>query len=296
MPFRPYDHLERLGHLETEELLFGDVFVFPKLDGTNASVWLDDGVLCAGSRNRVLSLEHDNADFYAHVLKNRESYDRVLAEQPTWHIYSEWLVPHTLKSYRDDAWRRSWVFDVWDRATGKYVPYSRYSEVLGDAFDLVLPLCQISNPSAEQVAEWMQKNTFLLQDNVGPGEGVVAKNYSWANRFGRQPWGKLVRSEFKDENRKVFGFPAIDGQKQVELEIVEEFVTEALVTKTRAKIELECPDRRSLIPRLLQTVYYELVREELWTALKRHHNPTIDFKQLQRASERRTKTLCKDLF
>lgn len=296
MPFRSYDHLERLGHLETEDLLFGEVFIFPKLDGTNASAWKDDGKLCGGSRNRTLSLETDNAGFYAHLLQNPEPYERVFADFPSWHIYSEWLVPHTLKSYREDAWRRSWVFDVWDRATKTYVPYNVYSQVLGDDFDLVLPLCLITNPSYDQVVEWLEKNTFLLQDNVGLGEGIVAKNYAWTNRFGRQAWGKLVRTEFKDANRKLFGAPVVAGQKQTELEIVGEFVTETLVHKTRAKIELEAPDRRSLIPRLLQTVYYELVREELWTALKRHNNPTLDFKLVQKACERRTKELCKDLF
>ena len=54
--FRPYDHLEQLGRDEVELIELGRVHVFPKLDGTNASVWLDaDGTtIRAGSRTREL--------------------------------------------------------------------------------------------------------------------------------------------------------------------------------------------------------------------------------------------------
>ena len=42
MNFTKYQHVERLGTTETDGILDGDVLVFPKIDGTNCSVWLGD--------------------------------------------------------------------------------------------------------------------------------------------------------------------------------------------------------------------------------------------------------------
>ena len=65
--FIKYMHLERLGTTEVEGIEVGLTYVFPKLDGTNGSVWMVDDNLMAGSRNRVLSAGSDNAGFYAWV-------------------------------------------------------------------------------------------------------------------------------------------------------------------------------------------------------------------------------------
>ena len=53
MEFRRYQHVCRLGTQDTDGILNGKCYIFPKIDGTNSSVWLDDeGNVCAGSRNR----------------------------------------------------------------------------------------------------------------------------------------------------------------------------------------------------------------------------------------------------
>lgn len=65
MKFKKYQHLERYGNQSVSDIEQGEVYVFPKIDGTNASVWLnDEGNIAAGSRNRELSHEKDNAGFY----------------------------------------------------------------------------------------------------------------------------------------------------------------------------------------------------------------------------------------
>ena len=65
--FRKYDHLERLRHRNCRGIEMGLVHVFPKLDGTNASVWWDGHAVQCASRRRVLSREDDNAGFFAWV-------------------------------------------------------------------------------------------------------------------------------------------------------------------------------------------------------------------------------------
>lgn len=58
MQYKPYQHIERLGTQETEGILDGTCHIFPKIDGTNATVYLgDDGNLHGGSRKRELTIE-----------------------------------------------------------------------------------------------------------------------------------------------------------------------------------------------------------------------------------------------
>lgn len=320
MSYRPYDHLERIDHDEVEGLETGRVFVFPKLDGTNAVVWFDQDQqrVCTGSRRREINIEQDNHGFAAWV--NSDDAKAIALrdycrDNPTHVVYGEWLVPHSLKTYRPDAWRRFWIFDVFDRATSRYVDFHAYFVCMTSVLDVVLPMCVITNPGRDQLQAQVEMNTFLVLDGAGVGEGIVLKNYEWTNRFGRQPWAKIVRNEFKEQNAIAFGITEKQGAAQVEHEIVQKHVTPALVGKTRAKIiadiansvgldlvdpnvqqHIEATYRGRVIPQLIGRVFHDLVVEELWPALKEHKNPTIDFKLLARHCTLQTKRLAADLF
>ena len=112
MEFKKYQHIERFGTDEVDGIEFGECLIFPKIDGTNSSVWLDaDGNLKAGSRKRELSLKQDNAGFYTYILEH-ENVKKYLMKHPTHRLYGEFLVPHSLKTYRDDAWRKFYIFDI----------------------------------------------------------------------------------------------------------------------------------------------------------------------------------------
>ena len=95
--FIKYPHIERLGTDEVEGITVGECHIFPKIDGTNASVWREEGELCAGSRNRKLSREADNAGFYEYVMTGigHKFYDCFWTHD-SWTLYGEWLVPHSL--------------------------------------------------------------------------------------------------------------------------------------------------------------------------------------------------------
>lgn len=40
MKFRRYQHVERFGNDEVEDINIGTCYIFPKIDGTNSSVYL----------------------------------------------------------------------------------------------------------------------------------------------------------------------------------------------------------------------------------------------------------------
>ena len=202
--FRRYDHLERVAHPDVADICFGVVHVFAKIDGTNASIWCDqEGVLHCGSRNRILSEDADNAGFHAFVNSDDAraiALRTFVMQSPSLIVYGEWLCPHSLKTYREDAWRRFYVFDVFSHAVHAYLPYETYSEPMSVMnIDVIGPLAIIENPSDNQLAKLRdEKNTFLIEDGCGVGEGIVLKRYDWKDQFGRQPWAKMVRETFSN--------------------------------------------------------------------------------------------------
>jgi len=314
-----YMHVEKLGHRNVRDICEGLVTVYPKLDGTNASVWWDEGDIQAGSRNRQLDLEKDNAGFLAWC-REQDGLKRFLASNPDHRLYGEWLVPHTMRTYREEAWRRFWVFDVYWK--GVLYPAEDCAVELDDyGIDYIAPIASIEHPDEDQLVHIMNStNTFLIQDAKGMGEGIVIKRYgSWRDPFDRQTWAKMVRNDFKEANRKEFGLRTTKGADQVEYDIAEEFVTETLVHKELAKIvnehitvddlfgkgtdnllavqkEAMITHRGKIIPRLLGTVFHCLIIEEMWAILKRHKRATIDFGKLERLCIVKTKEHAPELF
>lgn len=301
MEFKKYQHLERYGNNEVLDIEFGEVLIFPKLDGTNASVWLDnEGNVKAGSRNRELTLEKDNAGFYAHVLENHD-IQNYLKAHPTHRLYGEWLVPHSLKTYREDAWRKFYVFDVTIDTEDdgvEYIPYDIY-KVLLEEFNLnfILPIAKVTNGNYEEFLKSLDKNQFLIKDGEGVGEGVVIKNYNFYNKYKRQTWAKIVTTEFKEIHNKTMGYNEIKPNKMVEELIVEEFCTTAFIEKEYAKIVNEYDGWSSkFIPMLMSKIFHELITEEIWNIIKKYKNPKIDFKTLNHLVIQKIKLTKSEIF
>lgn len=233
----------------------------------------------AGSRNRQLSLENDNAGFYNWAIQ-QENIIKFFEKFPDVRLYGEWLVPHSLKTYRDDAWRNFYVFDV--MVDDEYLTPSKYEPMLQEyGINYIQASHIVKNPTYEMLLGYAKSNTYLIQDGKWAGEGIVIKNYNFKNKYGRITWAKIVLNEFKEIHRKEMGVSEKENRLIEEL-IVEKFVTKSLCEKVRAKIENEKGDWQSkYIPQLLNTVYYDLIREDSWNFIKEFKNPTINFKTLQ---------------
>lgn len=298
MAFREYMHLERFGNDEVQGIELGECYVFPKIDGTNASVWYDvvKGA-CAGSRKRELSLEDDNAGFCAWVNDGGHRLYEFLYNTNL-RLYGEWLVPHSLRTYREDAWRKFYVFDVYDDLYERYLPYSEYQPLMEQyGIDYIPPACVIRNATYDNLLVELENNRFLIKDGCGPGEGLVIKNYSFINRFQRVVWAKIVTNEFKEKNAKAMGPTGKNMKEMPEHTIVQEYVSKHLVDKVYSKIVNEMEGWNSrYIPRLLQSVYYDLVNEEMWNIVKKMKQPVVDFKKLNTLAIMRIKELRPELF
>lgn len=300
MEFRKYQHLERYGTTEVDGIELGECVIFPKIDGSNGSVWLSDGEVRAGSRNRELSSEKDNQGLYAYVTADQRIKD-YLKKHPTHRLYGEWLVPHSLRTYRDDTWRKLYIFDVCIDTEDdgvEYMPYDVYQPLLEEfGLDYIPPIAKIKNGSYESFIRCLEQNVFLIKDGQGCGEGIVCKNYSFYNKYGRQTWAKIVTSEFKEKHAKAMGAPEIKAADMIEEKIVEDFCTSAFVEKEFSKMVNDNDGWSSkLIPQLLGRVYSELIKEESWNIVKKYKYPKIDFKTLNHFVIKKIKEVKADIF
>ena len=326
--FRRFDHVERGKHRAVDGICLGEVWVFPKLDGTNASVWAEEipklsgtsYIVRVGSRSRTLSEGSDNAGFYAYIHGDSDTACnlRLFAlAHPQLVLYGEWLVPHTIKGYRDDAWRKFYVFDVFDREAGAYVDFLTYRPMLREAGVDFLPATRMTNPTGPELDEMAAKQSYLCKDGEF-GEGIVVKNYGWRNLFDRQPWMKVLRDGFM--NKKVIKSQGAD-HGATEAEIAEALVDGHLVDKEYAKginrlaesmkvvfdpnafiglnqFEAFVEEHRGKIIGILLAQVFNCVIDEELTArvLKKFGYPTVDFRVLRYAVTRRVKLLKPELF
>lgn len=296
MDFKKYMHIERLGASEVEGIENGECYIFPKIDGTNSSIWMD-GKLRAGSRKREITLENDNHGFFNWALfRSNINWENFFNQWPNLRLYGEWLVPHTLETYEENAWRNFYVFDIYNDKEDEYVHYENYKQILDEfGINYIPPICKIKNPTYERLTEMLDKNTFLIKDGHGSGEGIVVKRYGFKNKYGRTVWAKIVKNEFKSKHWSN-ETTEVKEKKMVEQEIVDSYVTMALVDKEIAKIKNDEGWSSKHIPRLLGTVFHCLVTEETWNFVKKFKNPTVNFKTLQYMTVNKVKELKPEIF
>lgn len=293
--YQKYQHVERFGTDEVDGIEVGECYVFPKIDGTNAHVWHDGKTFRCGSRHRELTLENDNAGFMAWAVE-QDNLQAMAKKLKGYHIFGEWLVPHSLKTYREDAWRDFYIFDF-VTPDGEHWRYEKW-KAFADEYNVnyIAPLRVIKNPTYENLTKCLDANNFLIEDGKGAGEGIVIKNYDFVNRFGRQVWAKIVTSSFKEKHHKEMGAPLVSGSQMIEEQIVEKFLTDEIIDKVLANIKSSGGWNSRYTPRLLQTVFYDFVRECTWGYVKEFKNPKVDFKTLNRFVQLRTKSHLSDLF
>ncbi len=286
---RKYEKVQRIEKPECDGILNGTCFVFEKADGANGQCWLDaDGQLCCGSRNHQISrgdnVAHELRGFVSYIRQN-ELINNLLTDYPRFRLYGEWLVHHTV-IYPENAYNKFYVFDVYDHESERYLVYDEYSSLLEEYGVLYLkPFDVLENPTVDDLKEMLGRSQF----DIPQAEGIVVKNYDFVNRHGHSPYGKMVTKEFREVNAMVFNHAP--RSFSVETRIISRYVTKARVAKIANKIveEVERQVEIEDTARVLSSVYYDIISEDMWDIIKRFKNPTIDFANLRRESDRATK-------
>jgi len=102
----------------------------------------------------------------------------------------------------------------------------------------------------------------------GEPEGIVIKNYGRCNVYGRQMFGKIVRKDFKELNKAVFG--GVKKDRSETLKLVEYACTPARVKKAIHSLTIEGGNKleRGLMKHLPMTVVKDIFKEEYEYILK----------------------------
>lgn len=290
MNYKSYQHIEKIGTIETEGILNGTVHLSYKIDGSNGCVFLNDNnTLSFGSRKRQLSLENDNMGFMASFVTNKDLYNKllnILLKHPNYIIYGEWLVPVTIKRYNNDAWRKFYIFDVLDMGSGLYLPFDDYKELLDENGLLYIPeIAVLTNPTEDDIKCYLEKTgDFLIES--GLGEGIVIKNYNYRNKYGRITWAKILTEDFKN-NKKESRMKSHNAKLDGDLEqlIINATLTSEHILKEKHKIEEAYGGWSSKnISELLNRTFDEYLRDNLQIIIKKYKYPTINFMKLKQYS------------
>ena len=291
--FVKYFHLERYGKNETKGIEQGTIFIQSKLDGTCSSVRMDKDGIKTGSRNRELTLDNDNQGFCRFIEENKSLYEPLFTLLPNAILFGEFLVPHTIKAYVKDAWKKFYVFDVALQRGEEFslLTPEQYEPVLNSLGITYVPTVAKLENYEGSYEEFRDKVNYLIDPSIkgASPEGLVIKNYNFINQYGRNCFAKIVFEQFHEEKKAKVAL-----ESSLEVEIAEEYVTEHLVQKELAK--LKSSGVVKLQPALLQTVFYVLLVEELADIVKKHKLPIIDFKALNRAVIVQVKKYASELF
>lgn len=200
--FVKYQHIERRFDIqETAGILDSEyIIIQPKLDGSNCSIWYEDGQLHIASRNNELSYQHDNRGCY-NTLVNDAAIKDYFIKNPEVRLYGEWLVPHKIK-YREEAYRQFYIFDV-VLPDGELLPAPIGIVGLPKVPHLIIKSSELKAAINDGTVfeKYKELGNFLIDSDVPAYEGLVIKNYNWRNNYGRQTWIKVINDEIFKGNK-----------------------------------------------------------------------------------------------
>lgn len=289
--FKKYPKIHRLGKEETEGILDGLCHVEEKIDGANASIWMDKrGEITCGSRNRELS---EGFNGLVDWVKNSEELKRLFSVYPDWRLYGEWLVPHTIQ-YNEMSYRKFYLFDVTVAKDGEDAEEFMQKDVvrnIAEEFGLNTPeyYGTFKFPKVEELMDLVGKSVLGEK-----GEGVVIKNPDFRDAFGNHNYAKIVSEQFKEDNGITFGGNNKYSDTYWEMYIVNKYMTLARIEKVMNKLQPMIDEKLDLkhIPRVANTAYHDLLTEEIWEISKKVGE--VDFRALKRVATKKAVQIYKD--
>lgn len=207
-------------------------------------------------------------------------------------MYGEFLIKNHIKDYEATAYKKVYLFDVFDVETKKWLPYEEWTKYVEEFDILYIPqISLLDNPTEQDIYNLLDKTTFL--HNGIAGEGCVCKRYDFKNKWGRTIWAKVVRGEYlRQKHTKLEKMP-----NQLEQDIVEKYITEDFVEKEYCKIVNDMGGWSSkYIGRLLGSIYHTFIVEESWNFVKKFHNPVIDFNVLNKLVVEKVRSIKHGIF
>lgn len=218
MDWIKYPKIFRLGTEENEDIFTNPeqiITIEEKVDGGNGAFWREQtgseqgkyiGDYCFASRTRPLVGGLENGQF-----KSCIEYTIAKWHEGAWMpkkdliYYGEYMTSHTVQ-YDWKTIPRFLGFDIYNRKEERFLNRQE-KELEFEFLNLqIVPLIlekKVKDLTIDKIEE------LLPQSAYGPvnAEGIVLKAYGLTNKWGRPCWAKIVRPEFKEQNKKLFGDP-----------------------------------------------------------------------------------------
>lgn len=252
----------RLGHRETVGYLKqGDyIAVYEKLDGANGSIKRGETSPLAFSRNNPLDITNTLRGFYNYA----QLFDNAKLTQG-YVYFGEWLVPHKV-DYGEHG-GNFYLFDIWDETKGEYLSHV---DVIAEAARIGFTLAPLIYAGPYRSYEHLQSlvgRSYYANDATA-GEGIVVKNYNYADKHGTQMLVKMVSEGFREVVKQKA--PRDPNAFSAEQQFVRETVTEARVEKALYKLidEGKAPanpsvtDMGTILKALGSTIVHDIIEEE----------------------------------
>lgn len=288
-----YMSIDRLGHRSTLGVLNeGDYIVIQeKLDGANASIRRIENELVAFSRNNIVTSENTLGGFYEFV----QSLDITIGDDII--LFGEWLNPHKIKYPLYT--KTFWLYDIYNIETKRYLPFESVRKIGKElGLNIVPVFYEGEYQGFEHLMNFVGKTA--LGGRLGDteiGEGVIAKNVNYTDRFGNQKFVKLVTDAFREvQKQKPPRDPQIElTQEQV---FVNATVTEGRVEKFLYKFVDEgildenfgIEDMGTILKNMNPRIQEDILKEERELLAEDY-----DVKQLSKAVARKVAMTVKEI-
>lgn len=276
--FIKYQHVVNKIDSKLEGLLIegSSIYIQPKLDGSNASIWWDyeKDEICCGSRNHKLSESNTLSGFYNYVQSLTEKQKDYIRESKK-RLYGEWLVPHSI-SYKKEYYKKFYVFETIDPEGNVDFLNKEWISLGGDHVETKSLILNKEYDPKELYLEISPKfNSFCpRENNESTHEGIVIKS----DDKNITTWLKVLSPTFKAN-----GSARVqkDGKPEIELESL---LTPELIKKEYLKLKddlnLETWDMK-FMGNLVKQLYTAVIEDDLVTFIF-ENNPSIlrlrDFK------------------
>lgn len=285
MTITKYPDIERLGHEDNKDIfLSGEdtLVVEEKVDGGNGSFWLEDDGIHFGSRNRDLTLENDTKMFQGFQKQLREHLTNIKEKlNPEYIYYFEWMAVHTIR-YTSAPFIIG--FDIRIRhaknngGLGLFIGREAREQEFNRLKIENVPLVwrgSVNEIKKLEIRGLIPKSKYF----DGFAEGIVIKNYCRKHPHQNyQLYAKLVRDEFKEDNKAVFG--NVRNKNSDTSKIVEEFCTDARIRKAVLHFidEGEKLDLR-LMAKVPHYIIKDIFKEEVLNIIDKYK--FIDLKEMK---------------
>jgi hypothetical protein len=266
--FVKYSDIESYGKPENKAILDypdDEIIIEEKVDGGNGAFWIEDGVIHTASRNRDLTEQQDERTFEVY---RKDLLERLTPNKdkinPNYIYYVEWMQKHSIFYGKEMPKVIGLEIRPIEGAFGKSPLYlsrkikEREFEKLGVVCVHLIGTYKAKEINNELLNSLIQKSVYY----DGLPEGIVLKNYMRTNVYGRQMFAKIVRDDFKEVNKAVFGSVKKDNSDT--LKLIEATATKPRIEKIILKLTTEggLKLERGLMKYLVVAVIKDVFKEE----------------------------------